>query len=167
MKQAEMKKPQLSLKLLKAEMDEKHEAIMRVLEKMAASSTSEAPLVGSMHREEPKVEEPKAPGASYKFMFKARMFKSHGSGRDQVSRLQQLLVGSKRIEVNPITHEYKLTEAVIADFGEEGPGPPGFWGTDDEEMAKLMRGKMVEKKKLLRIPDNVPGDIEEIDVSGP
>ena len=75
--------------------------------------------------------EPKEKKAPFKFMFVS----PH-------KRFVQVLVPGRKKQVGD---EIELVPPVVADFSDTSPGPMGFWGTNEPEMAELMR-RQIKKK---------------------
>lgn len=167
-KKAEETKKPLSLKSLKAEMDQGFSEIREGFEQLAdlIEGKQAAPAAGPMHRPEPRPEKKKDDSvSSYKYLFKARMHFSHGTGKEHPSQMRVVLKPSKRVEVDPINHDFELKEPIVADFGPDGPGPVGFWGTDEDELAEAMRAKIADERRRYKLLPTDPTEIEEIDVS--
>lgn len=64
------------------------------------------------------------------------------------TELKQKLKDSYKTDINQVTGEYVIVPPVVANFGIETDGPPGYWMTTDEKLMQLMREKISKKKRL-------------------
>lgn len=99
-------------------------------------------IVDVLESKFPEPAPPKPKKAPFKFMFMS----PH-------KRFVQVLVPGRK---KAIGDEIELIPPVVADFSDSTPGPMGFWGTDEAEMAELMRRQMKKKfrKEVIEVTND-------------